>query len=328
MAKLPMPFSNPYDYPNHSGIDFPQPRGTAIPASGPGRIDGRSTNASGGNIVWVLYDSVQYGIGYAHMDNFNNTPPNGTRVSYGSKIGAVGNTGNSTGPHVHVENSANPTAAGFWQVFDRNNWVGKEQPVGPTQRQAGSNAVNGRADPSTKNPVTQTLAPGTVADMNGWITGESVSGNSVWFRGAHSGDFFWSGGFTDTGTHDLQDLNTPAPGPTQRVVGASGANGRFEPNTKGPVSQVLKPGTVVTMNGWITGESISGVATWFRGASSGDFFWAGGFTSQATTNLEDLNTPEPPDPPDPPDPEPEDYVVSRDLGNQIRSLVNEAFPED
>lgn len=326
MAKLPMPFSNPYDYPGHSGIDFPQPRGTAIPASGPGKIDGRSTNASGGNIVWVLYDGVRYGIGYAHMDNFNNTPPNGTRIAYGQTIGAVGNAGNSTGPHVHVENSANPTAAGFWEVFDRNNWVGKTTPVEPTQRVAGGSTVNGRSAPNTAVPVTQTLQPGTVADMNGWITGENVSGNTTWFRGAHSGDFFWSGGFTDTGTHDLADLNGPVIGPTQRMVGDSGVNGRYQPNANGAVSQVVRPGTIVTMKGWTHGESIAGVDIWFQGASSGDWFWGGGFTSQSTANLPEVDVD--PDPPIPPDPEPEDYVVPRDLGDQIRELILKAFPEE
>lgn len=76
----------------------------------------------------------------------------------------------------------------------------------PNQRTVGPNGANQRPSPSTASPVANVLAAGTVGTFNGWTHGESVQGNDVWFRGAFSGRWSWSGGFTDTGTHDLAQL--------------------------------------------------------------------------------------------------------------------------
>jgi hypothetical protein len=220
----------------------------------------------------------------------------GQRVEQGQQIGLTGASGWGSdwgyGAHVHQT---------LWdyhgQAFcssctiDFENYVGTAQPSG-TQRVVGANGANGRSDPSTANAVTQVLPPGTLANFNGWINGEVVSGNGVWFRGEFSGDWFWSGGFTDTGTHDLTDLNPAQPvHGNQRVVGGNGANGRDDPSTNGPVTQTLAPGTVADFDGWITGEVVEGNGTWFRGAHSGDYFWSGGFTETGTDGLTDLNSP-------------------------------------
>jgi hypothetical protein len=222
----------------------------------------------------------------------------GNRVSAGQQIGKTGASGYGSdwgyGAHVHQT---------LWDyhgydfcsscTLDFENYVGSAEP-GPTQRVVGSSPANGRSDPSTANPATQQLSPGALANFNGWIRGETVSGNNVWFRGEFSGDFFWSGGFTDTGTHDLADLNPVVPpAGNQRTVGEGGANGRNDPSTNGPVTQTLAPNTVGSFDGWITGEVVSGNGTWFRGGLSGDFFWSGGFTDTGTHDLADLNQPDP-----------------------------------
>lgn len=294
MARLPIPFGNPATYPGHSGIDFPQPRGTFFRASGPGTVTLRNSNSRGGNMVWVEYDAMpsQNGVAYAHLDNYNDSPPVGTRVVEGTILGRVGNSGNSTGPHLHMEVNGYGTTSGFWQWFDPNRVVGGGQPSGPigaSQRQVGANGANQRPEPNTGSPAVTMLPPGTIGDFNGWIRGEAVEGNDVWFRGAHSGLFSWSGGFTDTGTHDLADLNPVNIQPNQRKVGANGANGRKEPNTNGGVTQTLTPGTIADFNGWINGQSVEGNGVWFRGAHSGDFFWSGGFEDTGTHDLADLN---------------------------------------
>jgi hypothetical protein len=218
----------------------------------------------------------------------------GNRVGQGQQVGLTGASGYGSdwgyGAHVH-QTLWDGWYYDFcsWCTLDFENYVGSVEP-GPTQRVVGANGANGRTDPSTANAATQTLPPGTLANFNGWIRGETVSGNNVWFRGEFSGDWFWSGGFTDTGTHDLPDLNpvTPPAG-NQRTVGANGANGRDDPSTAGPVTQTLSPNTVADMDGWITGEVVEGNGTWFRGAHSGDFFWSGGFTDTGTHDLADLN---------------------------------------
>lgn len=222
----------------------------------------------------------------------------GERVSQGQQIGKTGASGWGSdwgyGAHVH-QTLWGSHSYSFCSSCTLNfeNYVGSVEP-GPTQREVGANGANGRGDPSTAHPPTQYLDPGVIADFDGWIRGEVVSGNDVWFRGAHSGDFFWSGGFTDTGTHDLADLNSQVPAGNERVVGNGGANGRNDPSTNGPVTQTLAPGTVATMDGWITGQDVEGNNVWFRGAFSGDYFWSGGFTDTGTHDLTDLNADPPP----------------------------------
>jgi len=70
-----------------------------------------------------------------------------------------------------------------------------------------SDQVNARSEPSSQAPLAgDPLPPNTIGNFTGWIHGEAVSGDDVWFLGT-SGRWFWSGGFTDTGVHDLTDLN-------------------------------------------------------------------------------------------------------------------------
>lgn len=220
----------------------------------------------------------------------------GQTVTRGQQIGKTGASGYGNdwyyGPHVHQ--TLFPGAAFAAPSIDFEKYVGSGGSVGKTQRVAGPDGVNGRNDPSTKNPATQFLAPGVVGNFDGWINGESVSGNKVWFRGI-SGDFFWSGGFTDKGTHDLTNLNPSTLLPYQRqVLSTASVNGRNDPSTNGPVTQSLAAGAVGDFDGWINGQTVEGNKVWFRGLHSGDFFWSGGFTDKGTHDLKDLNPITPP----------------------------------
>ncbi|MBK1696677.1 hypothetical protein CKO21_05410 [Rhodovibrio salinarum] len=86
----------------HEGVDFAAPPGTPIYASGKGRIERIGVNGGYGN-----YIEIDHGHGfetaYAHMRGFAKGLHRGARVSQGEVIGYVGNTGNSTGPHLHYE---------------------------------------------------------------------------------------------------------------------------------------------------------------------------------------------------------------------------------
>lgn len=91
---------------NHKGIDFTPGSGYPISAIADGVVSEVQVSDSGyGN--WVLIDHVVDGqvvqSGYAHMQFGSITVSVGDFVSAGQQIGAVGNTGVSTGAHLHFE---------------------------------------------------------------------------------------------------------------------------------------------------------------------------------------------------------------------------------
>lgn len=85
----------------HHGIDIFAPRGTSVLAAADGVVSRVTTNALGGNVVWVWDLARMQSHYYAHLDEQTATP--GQRVAAGDPIGTVGNTGNarSTPPHLH-----------------------------------------------------------------------------------------------------------------------------------------------------------------------------------------------------------------------------------
>lgn len=313
MGKLCMPFQKWTTYPGHGGIDFPQARGTIIKASGPGVVYHRNTTARGGNQIWVRYDLNGAEVGYCHMDSFAGCPAVGTRVQAGTQLGHVGSLGtNSTGPHLHIEINGHPGSAGVWLFFDQGCVVGGGSGAGTTgpadiakgQRTVGPQGVKRRSQPSSQSAIAgEGLDPGVVGNFTGWIRGESVSGNDVWYQGI-SGDWFWSGGFVEgaNGT-GLKDLNatTPVPTSTQRVVLPTDVvRRRSQPTSKSPeAGDPLPAGTVGNFTGWVHGESVAGNDVWFQG-TSGNWFWSGGFVGgPVTAGLADLNQTTPTTPTDP-----------------------------
>lgn len=133
MTRLSMPFDNPATYPGHSGIDYGQPRGTAFRASDSGVVTWLGSNSRGGNFIWVQYDSIGPRVGYHHMDSHDGCPPVGARFAYGDRLGFVGNTGNSTGPHLHSEVDGFATTDGYWQFFDSSRVVGSGSAAGGSE---------------------------------------------------------------------------------------------------------------------------------------------------------------------------------------------------
>ena len=125
MAKLPMPFNNPAmeSYPGHQGMDFPQRTGTLVRANGRGVIINRGYTRKAGNFVEIRHDNGAT-IFSCHFHTLNHTPAVGTRVDEGTIIGEVGSTGNSSGPHLHQENSNWQTTGGYWAVVDSSRSIG------------------------------------------------------------------------------------------------------------------------------------------------------------------------------------------------------------
>ncbi len=84
----------------HEGIDFRGRRGDKIYATGDGVVAKAFRNGSYGNYVLIDHKNG-YQTSFAHMDKF--LVKKGERVKRGQLIGKVGNTGRSTGPHLHYE---------------------------------------------------------------------------------------------------------------------------------------------------------------------------------------------------------------------------------
>lgn len=85
----------------HTGLDFPVDHGTRVGAAGRGVTTFAGFNTGGyGNLV-VVKHRLGFTTWYAHLSRITTWP--GERLVGGTRIGLVGSTGRSTGPHLHFE---------------------------------------------------------------------------------------------------------------------------------------------------------------------------------------------------------------------------------
>ncbi|MEY3398715.1 MAG: hypothetical protein RL220_1309 [Bacteroidota bacterium] len=85
----------------HTGLDFTAPVGTEIYATGDGVIEAVDSKLSGYGHHVIIKHGYGYQTLYAHMSKVMVRP--GEKVKRGQVIGLIGNTGQSTGPHLHYE---------------------------------------------------------------------------------------------------------------------------------------------------------------------------------------------------------------------------------
>ena len=98
----------------HNGNDFGCPVGTPVVAMSKGTVTFVGQESGYGNKVEIEYwdGTVSY---YAHLDSFNVSV--GQQVESGDLVARSGNTGHSTGPHLHLEihpNGAGPVDPAPW----------------------------------------------------------------------------------------------------------------------------------------------------------------------------------------------------------------------
>ncbi|WP_326796700.1 LysM peptidoglycan-binding domain-containing M23 family metallopeptidase [Streptomyces sp. NBC_01808] len=85
---------------HHTGVDLAVPTGTPVYSVGPGEVHSTSTEGAYGNHILIRMADGHYVL-YAHLDRMSVAV--GDRVEGGTRIGDSGNTGNTTGPHLHFE---------------------------------------------------------------------------------------------------------------------------------------------------------------------------------------------------------------------------------
>ncbi|MEZ4703842.1 MAG: M23 family metallopeptidase [Bdellovibrionota bacterium] len=84
----------------HGGLDFKGKRGDTVESALDGKVSFAGRNGNYGKVVIIKHQNG-YETRYAHLDSINVEV--GAKVQKGDRIGAIGSTGRSTGPHLHFE---------------------------------------------------------------------------------------------------------------------------------------------------------------------------------------------------------------------------------
>jgi murein DD-endopeptidase MepM/ murein hydrolase activator NlpD len=90
----------------HQGIDLVAEFGTPVHAAADGVVTGATPNGGYGNWIEIEHEE-KLSTAYGHLSSFAPGIAPGVRVQKGDLIGFVGNTGRSTGSHLHFELRSN-----------------------------------------------------------------------------------------------------------------------------------------------------------------------------------------------------------------------------
>ncbi|RRZ95862.1 murein DD-endopeptidase MepM [Erwinia sp. 198] len=125
----------------HKGVDFAIPLGTPVLAVGDGEVIVAKRSGGAGNYVAIRHGR-QYMTRYMHMKKLLVKP--GDKVKRGERVGLSGNTGRSTGPHLHFEvwinnQAVNPLTAKLPRMEgltgkDRSDYLAQVREVTPQLR--------------------------------------------------------------------------------------------------------------------------------------------------------------------------------------------------
>lgn len=84
----------------HLGVDYASPTGTPVRSVGDGIVEFAGRQNGYGNVIQIKHTNDRSTL-YAHLSRID--VRQGQRIEQGARIGAVGSTGWSTGPHLHFE---------------------------------------------------------------------------------------------------------------------------------------------------------------------------------------------------------------------------------
>ncbi len=84
----------------HMGVDYGAPIGTPVRSVGDGVVEFAGRQNGYGNVVQIRHGSERSTL-YAHLNRID--VRFGQRIEQGQRVGTVGMTGSSTGPHLHFE---------------------------------------------------------------------------------------------------------------------------------------------------------------------------------------------------------------------------------
>ena len=113
---------------NHEGIDLRAAVGTPVYAAHPGEILYAGDRITGyGNMVVVRDPSNQLATVYAHASQI--LVREGSKVKQGQRIALSGNTGHSSGPHLHFEVRAGSTPLDPLAVMPLLHSIPEQRPL-------------------------------------------------------------------------------------------------------------------------------------------------------------------------------------------------------
>jgi murein DD-endopeptidase MepM/ murein hydrolase activator NlpD len=111
----------------HAGVDFKSGINSPVYATGDGKVNTAGWEGAYGRMVEIVHD-IGVATRYAHLNSI--TVAAGDRVKRGDMVGRLGNTGRSTGPHLHYETRVKGRAVDpvrFWQTSNAVQELSKEE---------------------------------------------------------------------------------------------------------------------------------------------------------------------------------------------------------
>ncbi|MFJ7936005.1 M23 family metallopeptidase [Sporosarcina sp. NPDC096371] len=107
----------------HQGVDLAQSGNVPIYAAADGTVSRVGVLGTYGNVVMVLHtiNGKTYETNYAHLHSYDVNV--GQKVKQGRKIGRMGNTGSSTGQHLHFEIHVGRWATGQPNAVDPMKYI-------------------------------------------------------------------------------------------------------------------------------------------------------------------------------------------------------------